>query len=155
MPTLASTAASVRVVLEDQSVSPSRLRAYLVRPGQPLRFGREADSNDIVAVHSAVSRKHLEFYVVMFDEGYDCPPMVYVRDMQSTNGTFVNGHLIGQGPCTTPGRLLDSDDLVTIEPHWAFTIDQDTTAFTKDIAPPWQLADAQVILIQSLLLASV
>ncbi|KAI6359335.1 hypothetical protein MCOR25_007096 [Pyricularia grisea] len=144
MPTPDSTGSSVRVILEDRSVSPSSLCSYHLYPGQLLRFGREPDVNDVAIVHSAVSRKHLEFYVIMFDDGPDHRPMVYVRDRQSTNGTFVNGHIIGQGTLKTPGRLLSNYDSVTIEPYWRFTIDEDITSTIKNSLPPLRPTDAKV-----------
>ncbi|KAI6390032.1 hypothetical protein MCOR24_010440 [Pyricularia oryzae] len=145
MRTLDSTLSSVKVILEDQSVSPPCLCSYHLYPGQMLRFGREPDANDVAIVHSAVSRKHLEFYVIMFDDSPDHQPMVYVRDRQSTNGTFVNGYLIGQGALKTPGRLLSNCDFVTIEPHWRFTIDQDDTPTVRNSLPPLRPADAKAI----------
>ncbi|TLS22612.1 uncharacterized protein PpBr36_05969 [Pyricularia pennisetigena] len=139
------TVPSARVILEDQSVSPSCLCSYHLYPGQLLRFGREPDANDVAIVHGAVSRKHLEFYVITFDDGPDHRPMVYVRDRQSTNGTFVNGHLIGQGALKTPGRLLSNHDSVTIEPYWRFTIDQDVGTTVRTSVSPLRPADAKTI----------
>lgn len=144
MRTLDSTLSSVKVILEDQSVSPPCLCSYHLYPAQMLRFGREPDANDVAIVHNAVSRQHLEFYVIMFDDSPDHQPMVYVRDRQSTNGTFVNGYLIGQGALKTPGRLLSNCDFVTIEPHWRFTIDQDDTPTVRNSLPPLRPADAKV-----------
>ncbi|TLD33291.1 hypothetical protein PspLS_00480 [Pyricularia sp. CBS 133598] len=140
-----STVSSAQVILEDQSVSPPCLCSYYLYPGQLLRFGRLPDANDVAILHSAVSRRHLEFYVIMFDDGPDHRPMVYVRDRQSTNGTFVNGHLIGRGALKTPGRLLSNFDSVMIEPHWRFTIDQDVTTTVGNSLPPLWPADAKAI----------
>lgn len=64
--------------------------------------------------NNTVSRNHMEFYAISFDESLK--PMVYVRDRQSANGTFVNGKLIGRGPHVTPGRVLEHGDVVTIGP---------------------------------------
>lgn len=52
----------------------------------------------------------------------DTEPMVYVRDRQSANGTFVNDVLIGKGMEVTPGRLLENGDMITIKPNWHFRV---------------------------------
>lgn len=48
--------------------------------------------------------------------------MVYVRDRQSSNGTFVNGALIGRSSGVSPGRLLEDGDVVTSKANWQFRV---------------------------------
>lgn len=49
--------------------------------------------------------------------------MVYVRDRQSNNGTFVNDVLIGKSDTISPARLLEHGDCVTVRPHWCFRVE--------------------------------
>jgi len=60
---------------------PDRDRSVEPRGGEPVVLGRE--SSDIVLRDPAVSRRHAELY---FDNG-----RWMVRDLESSNGTFVNG----------------------------------------------------------------
>ena len=65
---------------------------------QPFRFGR-LGSLEIVLDDSSVSRRHAE--VRRGDDGG-----WYVRDQESTNGTYVNGVRIGPGEQRLPERYL-------------------------------------------------
>lgn len=56
----------------------------------------------------------------MIEEGVE--PVVYVRDRQSANGTYVNGILIGRGCGVTPGRLLEHGDVVSSGADWRFKV---------------------------------
>ena len=51
-----------------------------------IRIGRASD-NDIVLIHPSVSRNHLELF-------YDSEGNVFLTDLNSANGTFVNGQRI-------------------------------------------------------------
>ncbi len=62
----------------------------------PYRLGRALD-NDLVLIDSTVSRYH----AVLETKGED----LFVRDLRSTNGTFVNGRRVTQAPLK-PGDLL-------------------------------------------------
>jgi pSer/pThr/pTyr-binding forkhead associated (FHA) protein len=62
----------------------------------------------------AVSRNHCEVYVVVYEPTIN---HVYVRDRKSSNGTFVNGQLIGSGPDISPGYLLQNGDVIEIRPY--------------------------------------
>lgn len=62
----------------------------------------------------SVSRNHFEVYSVCFEESAE--PLVFVRDRQSTKGTFVNDTLIGNKTVINAGRLLEDGDLITIKP---------------------------------------
>ena len=65
-------------------------------------------------VDFTVSRNHCEIYVVVYEPTVN---HVYVRDRKSSNGTFVNGQLIGSGPDITPGYLLQNGDVIEIRPY--------------------------------------
>ncbi|KAL1855841.1 hypothetical protein Daus18300_010915 [Diaporthe australafricana] len=91
-----------------------------------LRVGRDRRSNDVVIENDYVSRKQLEFYTCIFDDEHY--PMVYVRDRESTDGTFVNGRLIGgreddkSKTKITPGRIVRHGDIVSVGPDVMFEI---------------------------------
>lgn len=59
---------------------------------------------------------HCEIYSVLFDALTNYRPLIYVRDCQSSFGTFVNGQLIGKGPFVTAGRMLEQGDTITVGP---------------------------------------
>lgn len=56
----------------------------------------------------------------MIDEKAE--PVLYVRDRQTANGTFVNDILIDQGSGVTPGRLLEHGDIVSGGTVWHFSV---------------------------------
>ncbi|KAJ0116413.1 meiosis-specific serine threonine-protein kinase mek1 [Diaporthe amygdali] len=107
----------------DGQVQNDTLRLY---SNDRMRIGRDKDHNDFVIDAPFVSRKQLEFYTVVFDEEHY--PMVYVRDRESTSGTYVNDRLIGgreDGDSknkVTPGRILRHSDIVSIGPDVTFEI---------------------------------
>ncbi|KAJ4391330.1 hypothetical protein N0V93_004947 [Gnomoniopsis smithogilvyi] len=105
---------------ENDSTIPSTKGDYYILPGQTLKFGRDTQSNDYSFDSIEFSRNHLEFYSIIIDE--EAESMVYVRDRQSANGTFVNGILIGRGNGITPGRLLEHRDVVTSKANWHFRV---------------------------------
>lgn len=97
-------------------------------------------NSDFTFPSECFSPDHLEFYTVVTDD--EEKPLLYVRDCQSLNGTFVNNVLIGKGSRVTNGRLLENGDTVTIAPHWHFKVklmDKETPPLS-DI----QLAEAEV-----------
>jgi len=71
-----------------------------------------------------VSRNHLEIYCVVVDDEQRHSPLVFVRDRQSSNGTFVNGQLVGKGPNVSSGWLLQHGDLITVPPYIAIRFGQ-------------------------------
>lgn len=68
--------------------------------GRKLSMGRQA-SNDVVVQEPGVSRNHAELF--------DTDGVFYVRDLGSTNGTFVNDEKIPEGD-----RLLSDGDSVRL-----------------------------------------
>ena len=64
-----------------------------------LFIGRDPQFCRLVAQHPSVSRHHAEIYV---DVG-----QVFIRDMGSSNGTWVNGAAVGQQPVAlSPGQQV-------------------------------------------------
>jgi predicted component of type VI protein secretion system len=63
---------------------------------------------------TSVSRNHCEIYTVVYEPTVN---HIYVRDRKSSNGTFVNGQLIGSGPEISPGYLLQDGDVIEIRPY--------------------------------------
>ncbi|KAI0024944.1 protein kinase-like protein [Xylariomycetidae sp. FL0641] len=95
--------------------------------GQDVRVGRTLDSNcnDIVIRHPYISRTHFMIYSITYGADGDehLPPLIYVQDCESLEGTKVNGQDIGsrrQGAHT--GYLLSSGDVISIWPHWKFHV---------------------------------
>jgi hypothetical protein len=64
------------------------------------RVGREGDK-EIVLPHASVSKNHCEIWVM--DEA------VMVRDLQSRNGTFINGERVSEAPLLQGQTLLIGD----------------------------------------------
>ncbi|KAF4334199.1 CAMK kinase [Fusarium beomiforme] len=63
-----------------------------------FKIGRDPRANTLAVDNDldvAVSRNHCEVYVVVYEPTIN---HIYVRDRKSSNGTFVNGRLIGTGP---------------------------------------------------------
>ena len=58
-------------------------------PDRPLTVGRRTD-NDVVVDEASVSRRHAMVF--------NSPSGVVVRDLDTTNGTFVNGSSIPRSP---------------------------------------------------------
>ncbi|KAI0180349.1 kinase-like protein [Hypoxylon sp. FL1284] len=94
-------------------------------PGRTVAVGRDHHENDISINHPNVSRAHFIIYSVIYDLGdvQSQPPMIYVRDCQSLEGTYVGGKCIGnkeKGP--SAGYYLSRDVEITIKPHWRFRV---------------------------------
>ena len=61
--------------------------------------GRDEQVTSICAAHPTVSRRHCEIYL---ENGY-----ALIRDMGSSNGTWINGHPVGQQPVQlAPGQQV-------------------------------------------------
>ncbi|KAI0887487.1 kinase-like domain-containing protein [Annulohypoxylon maeteangense] len=94
-------------------------------PGRLITVGRDHHMNDVSINHPYVSRKHFVIYSVLYDpdDKYTQPPLIYIRDCQSLEGTYVEETCIGnkeKGP--SPGFYLSQDVVITIKPHWKFRI---------------------------------
>ncbi|KAF4957633.1 hypothetical protein FGADI_2995 [Fusarium gaditjirri] len=82
-----------------------------------FKIGRDPRANTLAVDNDldvAVSRNHCEVYVVVYEPTIN---HVYVRDRKSSNGTFVNGQLIGSGPDISPGYLVQNGDLFASKYH--------------------------------------
>jgi len=77
-------------------VSADGQRTFPLQQGAPCLVGR-APTNDLSLVDSTISRKHAELHWVS--------DALHVRDLGSSNGTFVNGARIEAAPLT-PGDLV-------------------------------------------------
>jgi pSer/pThr/pTyr-binding forkhead associated (FHA) protein len=87
-----------------------------------LRSNGQALYSNFVIDDAQVSRNHLEFYSIDFEEKSNVQPLIYVRDRQSQNGTHVNGGLVGRGPRLSTARVLQNGDVVQIRPHLSFQV---------------------------------
>ncbi|ERS96417.1 hypothetical protein HMPREF1624_07327 [Sporothrix schenckii ATCC 58251] len=83
---------------------------------QVITIGRDTKACNLRFKCKAVSSIHCEIYSILFDKSEQYRPLIYVRDCQSTFGTFVNGQLIGQKPFVTAGWILEDGDVVTAGP---------------------------------------
>ncbi|KIH94781.1 hypothetical protein SPBR_03765 [Sporothrix brasiliensis 5110] len=95
-------------------VEPCIPLAWLEIESAPL--GEFKQSRNLRFQCKAVSSIHCEIYSVLFDKSEQYRPLIYVRDCQSTFGTFVNGQLIGQKPFVTAGWILEDGDVVSAGP---------------------------------------
>ncbi|KAK4040912.1 kinase-like domain-containing protein [Parachaetomium inaequale] len=78
---------------------------------------RDETRNHVAFADPVVSRCQLEIFSIIVDEEHNHPPLVFVRDRGSSNGTAVNGQIIGKGATLSPSRLLEDGDIITIGPH--------------------------------------
>ncbi|KAH8894982.1 Pkinase-domain-containing protein, partial [Thozetella sp. PMI_491] len=100
-------------------------------------------SSQLVFHDGSVSRNQLEFFSITIDE--DHYPMIYVRDRQSSNGTYVNGNLIGRKPAISPARLLNNGDVIEIFPHITFKLHQPLEKTPRFTLTPLQRAELKLI----------
>lgn len=99
----------------------------------PIRMGRGRE-NDLVLSHALVSRVHCE----LFERDGE----LYVRDLGSTNGTFVGSHRIQESPLR-PGDLLTVGILTFRAVYGGFDAESGTHPFpveTED-APSVSILD--------------
>jgi hypothetical protein len=108
-------------------------------PGEEIRIGRESHLQpptyrrtfqNYVIDDGRVSKKHFRVYSIIYEQKNDdtetaeLPPLVYCEDLESSNGTYVNGHLIGIIGKEKVAHLLCDGDVVEIRPSWKFTFHQ-------------------------------
>ena len=67
----------------------------------------------------------------------------YVRDRKSSNGTYVNGRLVGRGQRMSSGYLLGDGDIIEIRPYWKFYFNQTTPSLTRQLTV-LQIAECKV-----------
>ncbi|KYK61436.1 hypothetical protein DCS_02578 [Drechmeria coniospora] len=85
-----------------------------------LKIGRDPDSDLFIRddAENLVSRTHCEVYVVEYDQ---TDSLVYVRDRNSSNGTYVNDIRVGDDSRMSSGYLLEHGDIIELRPHWRLT----------------------------------
>lgn len=103
-------------------------KSYTLHPQLTLRVGRDP-GNDVVLRDPKVSRRHVE---IVFERGF-----FVLHDLQSANGTYVNGIRVNVAPLTNGSelklgncraRFLDEPDPVAARPN--------TAAGTAEPGPP-------------------
>ncbi|KAL2128855.1 hypothetical protein VTI74DRAFT_8560 [Chaetomium olivicolor] len=118
-----SSTAIGKVVWEDSSRKPSRRGSFLILPYETVLVGRDGARNHVSFADPVVSRSQLEIFSIVVDEDYQHPPLVFVRDRGSSNGTAVNGQIIGKGATLSRSRLLEHGDTITVGPHPHLTLE--------------------------------
>ncbi|KAK7428924.1 hypothetical protein QQZ08_004538 [Neonectria magnoliae] len=126
------TPAAYMYLLDSRSQNNSQ-QLLPLRDREIFKIGRDPRSNTLAIDNDpdyAVSRNHCEVYVVMYEPTIN---HIYVRDRKSSNGTYVNGQLIGMGPRISPGYLLQHGDVIEIRPYWTLTLVQDRAPPRHDL----------------------
>ncbi|KAK1756162.1 serine/threonine protein kinase [Echria macrotheca] len=120
------------IEFEDRKFVPPRTGAVTIIENQTIRIGRDPDpeQNSLVFKDHSVSRNHLEIYSIVVDDQGRHNPLVFVRDRQTVNGTFVNNQLIARGPTVSAGQLLQDGDVIEIKPTVIIRFSQPQTAST-------------------------
>lgn len=85
-----------------------------------------------------VSKSHFKIYTIIFDKSKeDIAPMLYCEDLESSNGTYVNGVLIGnENTVKLSGKmpyLLNDGDIIDIKPYWKFKVCQKSPAANSNV----------------------
>lgn len=94
-----------------------------------------------------VSKSHFRIYSIIYElkkvydtETESLPPLVYCEDLESSNGTYINGNLIGIMGKEKVAHLLCDGDVIEIRPSWKFRYHQSnhqmifpTSAQSKDM----------------------
>ena len=109
-------------------------------PGEEIRIGRESHPQpptsrrtfqNYVIKDGRVSKKHFRIYSIVYEQNKShdtqtpgLPPLVYCEDLESSNGTYVNGRLIGIIGKEKVAHLLCNGDVVEIRPTWKFIFHQ-------------------------------
>jgi hypothetical protein len=116
---------------------------FLVLPNETILVGRDETRNHVAFADLVVSRCQLEIFSVVVDEQYDHPPLVFVRDRGSSNGTVVNGQLIGKGAALSPSRLLEDGDTITIGGHPHLRLEYTLLVNSHNWRPSYTLSQLQ------------
>ncbi|KAH6715543.1 kinase-like protein [Leptodontidium sp. MPI-SDFR-AT-0119] len=86
------------------------------------------------ASYPFVSKRHFRIYSVVFDRSDpSVQPLIYCEDLESTNGTYVNGVCIGMIGRERVGHLLCHGDIIEVRPHWRFQLHQPSQYPTSEI----------------------
>ena len=72
-----------------------------------------------------VSKSHFRIYSIVFDsKDPSVQPLIYCEDLESVNGTYVNGLCIGRWGQEKVGYLLCHGDFIEVCPQWRFQLHQ-------------------------------
>ncbi|EPE27993.1 Protein kinase-like (PK-like) [Glarea lozoyensis ATCC 20868] len=101
-------------------------REIPLRPGEEILVGRDNRKCNVPIVDIHVSKQHFLIYSIIYELGKEeeFPPKVYVLDLESSNGTYVNNQLIGIMGRERKGRILNYGDIIEIKPYWSFEFRQ-------------------------------
>src|SRR6266478_27768 len=109
----------MQAVLE-VTAGPHAGRRIVLRPGVPVRIGRTAKSDYVVAEDTFLSAAH--FFVEFSSD------RCVVRDLNSSNGTYLNGTR------TSEGFLREGDVITAGQSSFAISIDPFAEALPHDPA---------------------
>ncbi|CAG8984035.1 hypothetical protein HYALB_00002976 [Hymenoscyphus albidus] len=81
-----------------------------------------------------VSKLHFRIYSVIYNTELDSEiaPLFYCEDLNSSNGTYVNGNNIAIQCRESMGWLIKDGDIINIRPYWQFTFSQYNATRTED-----------------------
>jgi pSer/pThr/pTyr-binding forkhead associated (FHA) protein len=98
----------------------------VVRLGLFNKCARLISASNTIIDHGFVSKQHFRIYAIIYDleKKHEFQPLIYCEDLQTTNGTFVNGRCIGAVGQEKVGNLLTHGDVVEIRPYWRFRFHQ-------------------------------
>ncbi|RDW89508.1 hypothetical protein BP6252_01540 [Coleophoma cylindrospora] len=111
---------------------------------EEVNFGRSPECNYMI-VNTLVSKHHFRIYSIVYEDTSSDElasdtdthePLIFCEDLESRNGTFVNGNLIGKFGNERIGYLLSNDDVIEIRPHWTFRFMQRGTQAPLPL--PWR-----------------
>lgn len=95
---------------------------------------------------SCISKHHFRVYAISYEDthnGDDAPdddfhaPLIFCEDLESSNGTYINGKLIGRIGKERVGYLLTHGDVIEVRPYWTFLFLQRESG--NPLLPlPWQ-----------------
>lgn len=100
----------------------SLVREYPLSKGELLHIGRKPD-NDVCLDDLTVSGRHA-LITVRPSDYMDNLDDIYIEDLDSTNGTQVNGHLVNR-------HMLKHGDVIGIGTHEFTLIDENTMRFEE------------------------
>ncbi|PHH62695.1 hypothetical protein CDD81_6764 [Ophiocordyceps australis] len=109
------------LILRDRRLARDEYERFVaVKDNSRIVLGRDAESHLILNndPRSFVSRKHCEIYDIVYDESSS---HVFIRDLGSHNGTWVNDAFVSRKDSRSPGFLLQDGDEIQIIPYWTLT----------------------------------
>ncbi|KAH6684114.1 kinase-like domain-containing protein [Halenospora varia] len=106
-------------VLEITNQETGEKQDVFIYPGKEIRIGRDSKCDHAIE-DIRVSKQHFRIYSIVYEEGTttDIPPLIYCEDLESSNGTYINGVLHGIIGRERIGYLLSDGDLIEIRPFW-------------------------------------